>query len=65
MDEIKQRKKSVEDINNRIEDAIIVKKTRMKKKKTTEDNSQPDTVDKEKQLRDLLQESKDLLLQSD
>jgi hypothetical protein len=47
MEEIRKRKKQAEDINCRIQDAIIVKKTRMKTKKGTEDNSQPDQVDKE------------------
>ena len=40
MDEIKQRKKQAEDINSRIEDAIIVKKTRKKKKEKNDEHSQ-------------------------
>ena len=65
MTEIKQRKVQAEDLNNRIQDAIIVRKTRMRTEPKKKKEANEPEVDKEQQLRDLLQEAKDLKLQSD
>jgi hypothetical protein len=57
MSEIKKRKNLAEDLNNRIQDAIVIKKTRQRageEKKKTKD----DEIDKEQQMRDLLEEAK-------
>jgi len=57
MSEIKKRKNLAEDLNNRIQDAIVIKKTRQRageEKKKTKD----DEIDKEQQVRDLLEEAK-------
>ena len=74
-DEIILRKTQAEDLNNRIQDAIVVKKTRQRvgaevykkpkknggKQEAANDNEQ----DKEQQLRDLVEEARVLKLQSD
>ena len=69
MTEVKQRRTSAENINNRIQDAMIVRKTRQRvgeskkqTKKIVEESSQPD---KEAYLRTLLHEAGEMGLQSD
>ena len=74
-DEIILRKTQAEDLNNRIQDAIVVKKTRQrvgtevykkpKKNGGKQEAANDNEYDKEQQLRDLVEEARALKLQSD
>jgi vacuolar-type H+-ATPase subunit I/STV1 len=72
MNEVKMLKNKAENLNNRIQDAIVVKKTRQRAgetkrsaKKLEVSQEAGDSQDKEQEFRSLLEEAKELKLQSE